>query len=67
MMKKNKPDIGQTIKKLRVDRKIKLIELAEKTGIQIATLSRIEHGKMIGSVVSHAKIAKALDLELSDL
>ncbi len=59
--------IGGKIKELRKNRKMSLTELAEKTGIQIATLSRIEHMKMTGTLQSHIQIAKALGIELTDL
>lgn len=59
--------IGKKIKELRRVRKMKLIELADKTGIQIATLSRMEHDKMTGTLASHIKIADALAVELTDL
>jgi len=59
--------IGQQIRALRQERKMKLVDLAEKTGIQIATLSRMEHGKMTGTLSSHIKIARALQIELTDL
>jgi len=59
--------IGKKIKELRKARKMKLIELADKTGIQIATLSRIEHEKMTGTLPSHIKIAEALGVELTEL
>jgi glyoxylate utilization-related uncharacterized protein len=44
-----------------------LTELAETTGIQIATLSRIEHQKMTGTLGSHIKIAQALGLTITEL
>ncbi|MEW5894347.1 MAG: XRE family transcriptional regulator [Candidatus Omnitrophota bacterium] len=59
--------IGKRIRELRKLRKMKLIDLAEKTGIQIATLSRIEHERMTGTLASHLKIAKALSIELPEL
>ena len=59
--------IGTKIKELRKVRKMKLVELADKTGIQIATLSRIEHEKMTGTLSSHMKIAQALGIELTEL
>lgn len=59
--------IGRKIRELRKERKIKLIDLAAQTGIQIATLSRIEHEKMTGTLPSHIKIAEALNIELTDL
>jgi transcriptional regulator with XRE-family HTH domain len=59
--------IGSRIKELRKQRHIKLYELAEKCGVQIATLSRMEHNKMTGTLDSHLKIADALGIELSEL
>ena len=59
--------IGTKVKELRKARKMKLIDLAAQTGIQIATLSRIEHEKMTGTLPSHIKIAEALGIELTDL
>ncbi len=59
--------IGKRIKELREQKKMSLKELAEKSGVQIATLSRIENLKMTGTVNSHLNIAKALNIELIDL
>lgn len=59
--------IGSRIRELRKQRKLKLYELAEKSGVQIATLSRIEHNKMTGTLESHLQIAAALGVELSEL
>jgi len=60
-------EIGKTIRKLRKEKKITLRELSEKSGVALATLSRIETGKMTGTVKSHNGIARALDVTLSDL
>lgn len=59
--------LGQRIKSLRKSRKFTLVEVAKKTGIDQATLSRIENGVMIGTLNSHMKIAEALGLNLPDL
>lgn len=59
--------IGKKIKELRKAKKISLTQLAQMTGIQIATLSRIEHLRMSGTVDSHNKIAQALDIDLAQL
>ena len=59
--------IGKTIKGLRKKRKMTLTELSRKSGIQLATLSRIENSKMMGTVESHINIAKALGVEITDL
>ncbi len=59
--------LGQRIKFLRNERKLTLIEIARKTGIDQATLSRIENGVMTGTLESHMKIADVLGVRLPDL
>lgn len=59
--------VGKRIRELREARKMKLIDLAEISGVQIATLSRIENGKMTGTLESHQQIARALGIELAQL
>lgn len=52
---------------MRKDKGLTLVEVAEKTGVAQATLSRIETGTMIGTVESHEKIAEILGIGLADL
>ncbi len=59
--------LGQRIKILRKQRKLTLVDVAQKTGIDQATLSRIENGIMTGTLNSHMKIAEVLGLNLPDL
>ncbi len=59
--------IGKRLKEIREKNKMSLQELSQKSGVQIATLSRIENLKMTGTVNSHLNIAKALGIELVDL
>jgi len=59
--------LGNRIKTLRKDRKVTLVEVANKTGIDQATLSRIENEKMTGTLESHMLIADALGLRLPQL
>ncbi len=59
--------IGKVLKRLRKEKGIKLTALAELTGIQAATLSRMENLKMRGTVDSHMKIARALSINLTEL
>jgi transcriptional regulator with XRE-family HTH domain len=59
--------IGNTLKKLRKQRGLTLSELAEATGIQLSTLSRIENKKMRGTVDCHLKIARALSIDITQL
>ena len=59
--------IGEQVRKFREQKKLSLTELAHASGIQIATLSRIENNKMTGTLESHLAIAKAMGIELTDL
>lgn len=59
--------LGQRIQTLRKARKLTLVEVAKKTGIDQATLSRIENGVMTGTLSSHMRIAEVLGLNLPDL
>jgi len=59
--------IGRKIKELRKENRITLSELSENSGVQIATLSRIENLKMVGSLESHLKIAKGLGVDVTVL
>ena len=59
--------IGTKIKDLRKTQKMTLTELSQKSGVQLATLSRIEHMKMVGTLDSHIQIAKALRVDVTVL
>ncbi len=59
--------IGDHIKELRKQKHMTLVELAHKSGVQIATLSRIENKKMVGTLESHLNIAKALNVDVTQL
>lgn len=59
--------LGHHIKALRKARHMTLVEMAGKTGIDEATLSRIENAKMTGTLDSHQRIAQALEIRLPDL
>ncbi len=59
--------IGNKIKELRKAKGMTLVELSEKSGVQIATLSRIENEKMVGSLESHMNMAKALGVDITHL
>jgi len=62
-----KMSIGNTIKRLRKKKGITLKDMAKLTGIQVATLSRIENDKMEGDLNTYMLIAGGLDLKLSQL
>lgn len=59
--------LGQRIRELRKSKGITLVEMAKKTGVAQATLSRIETGTMTGTVESHEKIAEILGIGLAEL
>ena len=44
-----------------------LLELSTKSGVALATLSRMENGKMTGTLESHMNICKALEIPLPNL
>ncbi len=59
--------IGKKIKELREARKMSLTEVSQQSGVQLATLSRMENLKMTGTLESHIKIAQALGVSLPQL
>ena len=59
--------IGKKLKELRAIKNLTLTTLAQKSGVQMATLSRIENCKMVGSLESHMNIARALGIDITDL
>ncbi len=59
--------IGDKLQEIRKKKKMTLTELSEKSGIQLATLSRIENKKMTGTIESHIAIAKALEIDVVEL
>ncbi len=67
MRKKKKILFGNNLHQLRKLKKITLVELSKNSGVQIATLSRIENNLMTGTVESHISIAEALGVNLEAL
>jgi len=59
--------IGKQLRKLRKEKDITLDELSKKSGVALATLSRMENNKMAGTLSSHNKICKALNISIADL
>ena len=59
--------IGEKLHAIRKAKRISLTELSEKSGVQMATLSRIENKKMVGTLESHMQIAKALGIDVTEL
>lgn len=58
--------LGNTIKRLRKAKNLTLTDIARLSGIQLATLSRIENNKMVGSLSCHLELSKALGMKLSE-
>lgn len=58
--------VGEIIKRLRKEKKMTLSELSQNSGVALATLSRVENGKMTGTLQSHINICKALEISLPD-
>ena len=59
--------IGKKIEAIRKGQKMSLTELSQKSGVQLATLSRIENMKMVGTLESHIQIAKALGTDVTEM
>ena len=60
-------NLGQTLRELRKEKRLTLVEISKKTGVAQATLSRIETGAMIGTIESHQKVADVLGVSLAEL
>ena len=59
--------LGEKIKFLRKKLGLTIVDVERKTGIDKATLSRMEQGKMEGTLQSHMKIADVLGIRLPEL
>ncbi|MBF0493610.1 MAG: helix-turn-helix transcriptional regulator [Candidatus Omnitrophica bacterium] len=59
--------IGNKIKAIRKEKHITLLELSKESGVALATLSRIENNKMLGTIKAHDSICKALGVNLADI
>lgn len=59
--------VGEMIHKIRKEKKMTLLELSNESGVALATLSRVENGKMTGTLESHMNICKALNIALPEL
>lgn len=57
--------VGESIRDLRTERGLSIRELAIKTGLSSAAISRWESGKRIPSVESFNKVMDALNAELT--
>ena len=60
-------EFGPRLRSLRKERHFSLEQLAAKSGVALATLSRIENGKGSGTFRTHQRIAEALDIPITEL
>lgn len=59
--------VGLRIRDLRTQRGLSLKDLAYKIGMESSNLSVIENGRSNPQLITYAKIASALEINLSDL
>jgi transcriptional regulator with XRE-family HTH domain len=59
-------NLGSRIKKIRSEKKMSQIELAVRCEFEKASMSRIESGQTNTTILTLLKIAKALEVPLSD-
>ncbi len=59
--------IGKKIREYRLRKDWTLADLSKRAGVALSTLSRIESGKMTGTLESHVQIAHALGVRLPEL
>jgi len=60
-------NLGKHIRELRKMNRMTLLEVSQKSGVALATLSRIETGRMTGTINSHMAVAKVFDMTLPEL
>ena len=66
-LEENVLELGKKIRLLRKEKKMSLDDLAGKSGLGKATLSRIENDIHSGTLKTHMKICDALGVSLKDL
>lgn len=59
--------VGRRIRELRQQKDWSLAELAKRSGVALSSLSRMETGKMTGTLESHLVVARALGVRLTEL
>ena len=59
--------IGSRLRQFRKEKRLTLVDLAKAAGVDIATISRIETGRMTGTLESHVKLANALGVKVTEL
>jgi transcriptional regulator with XRE-family HTH domain len=61
-----KMNIGKRLRELRKKQAMTLLDLSKKSGVALATLSRIETGKRTGTLEGHMRIAKVFGMTLPE-
>ena len=59
--------IGGRLRALRKAQSVTLVELAKASGVDAATISRIETGRMTGTLECHTKLTRGLGVKLTEL
>ena len=59
--------IGQNLRRLRKERSLTLKQVSRRTGLSVSLLSQIERAESSASVSSLFKLARALDVKLTEL
>ena len=60
-------NLGESLRRLRKERGMTLIEAGEKSGMPMSTISKIENNKMSLTYDKLLRICKALDIDISQL
>ncbi len=59
--------VGERLRRLRKQQRITLVTLAKSSGVDPATISRMETGQMTGTLESHTRLARALGVKLIEI
>ena len=59
--------LGANIKKVRLEKEMRQIDLSDKIGIEDSALRRIETGRVNSSIQMLRKIAKGLEVDVEEL
>ena len=59
--------VGKKIRQLRQSKGWSLAELAKRSGVSLSSLSRMETGKMTGTLESHMDVARAFGIRVTEL
>jgi len=60
-------DLGESLRRIRKERGMTLVEAGEKSGMPMSTISKIENNKMSLSYDKLLRICAALDVDISEL